>query len=288
MKSTEAILDQLVRLAVAVRRTGTSSRLQKADRSFDPKNHEDLQNHLVLMLLAKPSDIENKRHEISDISANDKSVNLGVDIAQLSTAQQHLIDANLRRRNRFIYAQRHARKLASFRLSSTQEPVQKFELANQPNRGPNIVLAESRARPPSPETKPVSAASALSTTRSDATRITNTTASAISMPFTFNISAPSTVMSQVSSTGSKTSYPNPPHSKGLNSFKCPCCCLTLPVTFSEHDRWRLVDSLLIDFITPTALIDLILRKHIAQDLCPYTCYLNDCPRREVLYITRES
>lgn len=240
------------------------------------------------MLLAKPSDIENKRHEISDNSANDKSVNFGVDIAQLSTAQQHLIDANLRRRNRFIYAQRHARKLAPFRLSSTQGPVQKLGVINQPNRGPNIVLAGSRARPPSPGAKPVSAASALSVTRSDATRITDTTASAISTPFIFNISAPSTVMSQVSSTGSKTSYPNPPHSKGLNSFKCPCCCLPLPVTFSEDDRWRLVDSLFNDFFTPTGLINLILRKHIAQDLCPYTCYLKDCPRREVLYITRES
>lgn len=40
--------------------------------------------------------------------------------------------------------------------------------------------------------------------------------------------------------------------------------------------------------TPTGLTDLSLRKHIAQDLCPYTCYLNDCPRREILYITRES
>lgn len=244
MKSTEAILDQLARLAVAIRKSGTSSRLQRADRSFDPEHHEDLQNHLVLMLLAKPSDVEKRRQEIWDINAKDKSINFGVDIAQLSTAQQHLIDANLRRRNRFLYAQRHAGKLASAKNFAMERPAPKFETVNQPNRGPNIFLAESRARESSPRTKSVSAASVLSAARSDATRMTDTTASAIATSFRFNISAPSTVMSQVSSTGSKTSYPNPPHFKELNSFKCPCCCLTLPTEFSEHDRWRLVDSIL--------------------------------------------
>ena len=288
MKSAEAILNQLVRLAVAIRRSGTSSRLQKADRSFDPKHHEDLRNYLVLKLLAKPSDIEEKRREIWEINANNKSVNFGVDIAQLSTAQQHLINANLRRRNRFVYAQRHAGKLAPTQLSPTPEPVTKFEAVNQSNRGLNIILTESRAQRPSLETKSAPAASAVSNTLADATGMTDTTASAIDTTIRFDISAPSTVMSQVSSTGSKISYPNPPQHKELNSFKCPCCCLTLPATFAERRRWMLVDSIFNVFFTPTVLTDLILRNHIAQDICPYTCYLNDCPRREVLYITRES
>lgn len=290
MKSTEAILDQLVRLAVAIRRSGTSSRLQKADLSFDPERHEDLRKYLTLIVLAKPSDIEDKRHEIWEINAKDKSVNFDVDIAQLSTAQQHLINANLRRRNRFIYAQRHAKKLAPIQLSPSPEPVSKLEVVTQPNRGLNIVMAESRARPPSPEAKPISALSALAMIHSDATRMTDTTASAIGTSFVFDISAPSTVLSQVSSTGSKIRYPNPPQLKELNSFKCPCCCLTLPASFSERHRWKSVDSILNDFFTPTILTDLVLllRKHIAQDVCPYTCYLNDCPRRQVLYITRES
>lgn len=245
MKSTEVILDQLARLAVAIRRSGISSRLQKADRLFDPEHHEDLQNHLVLILSANLSEIEKKRQEIWDFNAKDISRNFNADITQLSTAQQHLINANLRRRNRFIYAQRHARKLASIQHFSTQEPVPKLETVNQPNRGPNIVLGGSKARLSSPETKLVSAASPLSTTRSEATQITDTTVSAVATSVRFNISAPSTVMSQVTSTGSKARYPNPPHLENLNSFKCPCCCLTLPVTFSEHDRWRLIVSILI-------------------------------------------
>lgn len=240
MKSAEAILNQLARLAVAIRRSGTSSRLQKADRSFDPKHHEDLRDYLVLKLLARPSDIEKKRHEIWN--ADNKSVNFGVDRAQLSTAQQHLINANLRRRNRFMYAQRHARKLASIQLSPTPEPVTKLEVGNQSNRGLNMVLTEGRAQRPSPETMSAPAASALSNTLADATGMTDTTASAIDTTFRFDISAPSTVLSQVSSTGSKISYPNPPQHKGLNSFKCPCCCLTLPATFAERPRWMLVDS----------------------------------------------
>ena len=45
---------------------------------------------------------------------------------------------------------------------------------------------------------------------------------------------------------------------------------------------------LLIFSFPILLTNLIVRKHIAEDLCPYTCYLNDCPQPRVLYITRES
>ena len=110
-KSTEAILDQLAQLAVAIRRSGTTSRLQKADRSFYPDDHSDLQNlreHLNLILLTRSSNIEDRRKECRNTLGEDRSVNFGVDATHLNSVQKRLVDANLRRRNRFIHAQGHA------------------------------------------------------------------------------------------------------------------------------------------------------------------------------------
>jgi hypothetical protein len=54
IKTIESMLDQLARIAVAVRRSGRNSRLQKADQRFKPEDHDDLQHHLVTILLACP------------------------------------------------------------------------------------------------------------------------------------------------------------------------------------------------------------------------------------------
>lgn len=287
MKSIEAILDQLTRLGVAIRKSGTSSRLQRADRTFNPENHEGLQNYLALILLAKPSDFEDRRRKLLEINAEEKPVYFDVDITQLSMIQKRLINANLRRRNRFIYAQRHASKLAPIQVSFTPEVVPDREVVNQSDQEPETGPPESGAQRPSHETKSVSAGREWLKPLLDATGMTDTTASAIGTLVMDSASTPSTVMSRMSSTGSKLTYPRPPKFKGLNSFKCPCCCQTLPATFSERHQWMLV-HFVPNLLFPTFLTDPILRKHISQDLCPYTCYLDDCPRPEVLYITRDS
>lgn len=287
MKSTEAILDQLARLAVAIRKSGTSSRLQNADRTLNPEHHEDLQNHLVLILLAKPSDFEDRRRKLLEFNAEEKPMYFDVDITQLGMVQQRLVDANLRRRNRFIYAQRHASRLAPIQVSFTPEVVPDREVVNQSDQEPKIGSPEIGAQRPSYETKSVSAGREWLKPLLDATGMTETTVSPIGTLVMVNASTPSTVMSQGSSTGSKIAYPSPPKLKGLDSFKCPCCCQTLPATLSERHQWMLV-NFIPSLLFPTFLTDPILRKHIAQDLCPYTCYLDDCPRPEVLYITRDS
>jgi hypothetical protein len=41
--------------------------------------------------------------------------------------------------------------------------------------------------------------------------------------------------------------------------------------------------------TALQLVHLTLdRKHLAEDICPYTCVLPDCPKPEILYITKEA
>ena len=53
MYNIESMQDQLSRIAVAIRRSGMRSRLQKADQRFEATEHEELEGHLVGMLLTQ-------------------------------------------------------------------------------------------------------------------------------------------------------------------------------------------------------------------------------------------
>lgn len=120
MEGTEALLDQLANLAVVIRQAGTSSRLQKADRSFNPAKHGNLGILLKVHLQARPERPTSIINEGPKDESPAKDRNLNIDAEHfnvvpvaLDRIQDHFVCANLRRRNRFIYAQRHARNLAT-------------------------------------------------------------------------------------------------------------------------------------------------------------------------------
>jgi hypothetical protein len=98
IRTTDAILSQLARIAVAIRRSRTRSRLYKADQSFRAKEHKVLKDHLRAVVLYRPG---------ISLAEFDKS--------KPDKIQQRLIRYNLRRCYRFIYAQRHARELERVR-----------------------------------------------------------------------------------------------------------------------------------------------------------------------------
>ncbi|KAL7908138.1 hypothetical protein GGI35DRAFT_54686 [Trichoderma velutinum] len=83
MKDVDVILNQLARIAVVIRRSGTRSRLQKADRMFNPKDYQELNTHLTSVILSRAP-------------------------SALSFVQSQLINGNLKRRHRFVYAQMHS------------------------------------------------------------------------------------------------------------------------------------------------------------------------------------
>ncbi|KAK2776658.1 hypothetical protein CKAH01_12308 [Colletotrichum kahawae] len=94
----EQIINHLARVALAIRKSGTSSRLHKADRTFDPSKHQNFRRHLELIILAR--------------GCEDGRSDYHLDTEALTAIQERLILANLRRRNRYRYAQKHADKLA--------------------------------------------------------------------------------------------------------------------------------------------------------------------------------
>ncbi|ATZ50644.1 hypothetical protein BCIN_06g01390 [Botrytis cinerea B05.10] len=245
IKDVEMMLDQLARIAVAVRRSGRRSRLQKADQRFKPAEHEELQKHLTTILLARPEFSEDQ-----------------IDVSKLSEIQQRLVHCNLMRRNRLLYAQQHSIWLdtdAAARLSQGQ--------ANNTHPTASEEPAKEKQKSLPLTTKPSSEAPAV---LANPTIRTGTSASAVSNSVTLPLDvlpvpAASTIMS---STVINLKYPRPPKiEKGARIFMCPCCCQTLPVTLSEGNRWK---------------------KHVADDLSPYTCILPDCVNPEVLFSTKET
>ncbi|GKZ35598.1 hypothetical protein AbraIFM66950_006298 [Aspergillus brasiliensis] len=242
MYNIESMLDQLSRIAVAIRRSGRRSRLQRADQLFKATEHQELEGYLVRMLLLQ---LKSGPHER--------------DPSKLNEVQLRLVHCNLKRQNRFLYSQRHAMGLEAgyVRRTRVSKPA---ESAQEITEG-----------------KPSSEFPDDSRTYANKSRITGTSASRLSDGFHLSqlghaVSqrdhAISVTPSAVSTTALELDYPRPPQLKDdARLFRCPCCCEALPVTMTEKIRWR---------------------KHIEDDLSPYTCVLTNCDQPYVLFNTKDS
>lgn len=214
----EQVLDHLARITLAIRKSGTNVRHRKADRLFDSKAHEDLRVHLNLIVLARGS--QTGRNSWS------------LDANQLTPIQERLITANLRRRNRFIYAQRHAQKLGL----NADKAHSKFALPEYDNPVPmddRRVPKQSVIRGASPALETITESIIMSATTASAigTRIEE-----VPHKLPVNIQLAKT---NITSTAARVSYPRPPRAReGQRYFQCPCCCQVLPELFRQETHWK--------------------------------------------------
>jgi hypothetical protein len=221
----EQIIDHLTRIAVAIRKTGSNFRYQKADRLFKPEAHEELRRHLNILVLARGSEAGREHWAVN---AN-----------YLTPVQERLIRANLRRRNRFLYAQRHAQKLAvDTSKASSQFSMTQFE---NPVLVPNAKHSEDDIKmiPEASDTIEKEEPSPHSIV------LSATTASAVETQIEevpLRMPTPSRMAkTNITSTAARLKYPRPPRMReGLRYFQCPCCCQVLPELFREETQWRLV------------------------------------------------
>ncbi|PYH91047.1 hypothetical protein BO71DRAFT_443436 [Aspergillus ellipticus CBS 707.79] len=231
MYNVESMIDQLARIAVAIRRSGRRSRLRKADQQFDATEHEEQEGHLIAMLLTQLK----RTHKTRDPSG-------------LNEVQLRLVRCNLKRRNRFFYAQRHSKGLAG----SIMRRLDKTAAENRDEYNVNPLKVE------------------LEHPNLDNTVITGTSASALSDSFLMPQTEPAApaASSIVSTTVIDLDYPHPPRfGDDAHLFRCPCCCEAIPVAVAGKNKWR---------------------KHIADDLSPYTCILAGCDQPDVHFNTKEA
>lgn len=228
MQDVKSIIGQLSRIMTSIRKAGINARIQKADSSFDPSNPqvEALRNHLQLLLLlpSRPRyygtlQAETSSHGVLLVSSIDGTI--VSEPQSLTVIQRRLIEANLKRRNRFLYAQRHAIKL------SDREPAPAKSIPTS-RKTPQPLILNPNARSTDEPKLP--------------TVYSTTTATEVQDPIPFptrDSAQPATTI--ISAISSRVTYPKPPQLRpDQNVFQCPCCCQTLPASMSRGSQWKYV------------------------------------------------
>ncbi|KAK5449518.1 Calmodulin-dependent protein kinase cmk2 [Exophiala xenobiotica] len=285
IEDVESVLDQLIRVGFAIRKFGTNARLQKADASFNPDDYDNFRQHLSLMLLVDQAfrlfaNVTDDKTKDANLRSFIQTLVLNVDALddrqrssinhsgpnphllslQVSKEQKNLIHANLRRRHRFVSARRHGKKLA-YRTVPQAPETDSERPEVQPARPSGTVRSGNTAAPEGNALKHArNLASMAATSVSAGTVRFNQESLQIPRP------APQTA-TVISTTVQKLEYPRPPPVIGLMGFTCPCCLQTLPAALAERNRWR---------------------KHVSEDLAPYTCPFPSCPTPAVFYKTKDA
>jgi hypothetical protein len=220
----DSIVDSLAFIGVQIRRSGRKSRLQKADRSFDRNRakYRNLRAHLSCVMVSRPTQ---EGRPGKDCHSNDYFADLS-----LPPIQERLIEANLRRRHRFIEAQRHSQGLKeSFTLEGPSVVPNQYDTESASETKHRSIPAEHRKKPMVSQQKrtltlPATSASGVDSRwgglhsqrrpGSTITRITTITAAAI--------------------------YPkaHAPSNMDQKIVQCPCCCQSIPTVELEDSLWK--------------------------------------------------
>ncbi|SCN82593.1 related to 1-phosphatidylinositol-4,5-bisphosphate phosphodiesterase [Fusarium fujikuroi] len=248
----DSALESLVTLSLAIRRTGRRSRLHKADRLFKTEEHAKLRKHLEAIIVLRPG---------SGPCFNDDEFRTRIE--SLTPLQNHLITANLKRRNRFIQAQLHSLGLKKRSVafeSPTPEATEQYEaLVPNPESKTNEINTSLSAFTPQSPDRPLPAPMSVTSASVPESKlqykepVSKTTES-----------TPMTVITQITASAR---YPHPRISGTEQKVvQCPCCCQTIPVSEAKNNnRWR---------------------KHLAEDIRPYTCIFDRCPTPDAYYSSR--
>ncbi|KFY31884.1 hypothetical protein V493_00710 [Pseudogymnoascus sp. VKM F-4281 (FW-2241)] len=215
-KNAENTLDNLTMVAFAIRRSGTSSRLLKADATFNPDSEEflRLRNQLTFVLLAENRDpIAFK--EPAEKTADGPAV-FSTDASAMSEVQQRLVEACLRRYNRFRYAQTHATKLGTRHEVQVLEPTPEPRLLGHPPLpkdqppGPALARLTSPQQPQAP--LPARKGGVVSDT------MASEAASPLHQMLVENPSPSQQSNTEISTNASRLQYPSPPKPVEPNSL----------------------------------------------------------------------
>ena len=153
----------------------------------------------------------------------------------MDNVQSRLVNANLRRRHRFVYAQSHASK-----LEREDRPLIRSLAVSQSEQNASKSHVEQTTTISGPAKVVEGAGTFLQQLKGP---LTDTTASEMNVPIQSQM--PSRTPSQksrtdISTTASKIDYPAPPElDPRTATFRCPCCCLPqLSEVATESVKWK--------------------------------------------------
>jgi hypothetical protein len=255
LRNVDSSIKNLAMLGVAIRRTGRASRNRKADRTFDPGEHQELKRHLECIILLRPVEDtpqsvaldlsavdtfrpdDSERHELIASELNKLAASRidGLGESKLSDIQKRVVEANLRRRHRFLLAQKRHRET----------------IFGNSQRGPEAAVSEqglsAEEAPRAPLRGGLAASPRVGASRGKGqlapTVAGLSTASTAEGTLRYNPlprRATTVAKTQITSIAADAEFPRPPPpSPDRRISKCPCCCQSLlSEVFKEPSQWR--------------------------------------------------
>lgn len=242
-QNVDSAIQNLALLATAVRQTASKVQRPKAGEDFDLSALADLRTHLeCLIVVGSTASKENtrQRHEKQPLWGRDNSSD------SLTPLQQRLVEANLRRRQRFLAAQQNSIEnsrhpiLSPIHVEQTVTPItsatdkvlplsskeKKMAMPPAPSISPR-----SESQPSLPVTSPEAPTSGMFVDNESQNAETPQTQRSFIRTAT---DYPRLAMPrpQIESDGHKNLH-------GTTMLKCPCCCRTLPHSMLEDESlWK--------------------------------------------------
>ncbi|KAK3191478.1 hypothetical protein K4F52_002292 [Lecanicillium sp. MT-2017a] len=225
LRNVDSALENLALLAMAIRQTGTRSRLEKADRKYDPSDHVHFRDHMEFMLRIQGSPV-------------------GLKSTCLGWRQHRLLEANLRRRNRFVQAQRHSEHLKSRHANRQEASIHQYPSEKSSNTMEVELTSQlaTSSQPISPTIQfpRLQSANVLENTVSWASASAPDSKEKLDFRDARRYSSasegPRTVITNITAS---TDYPHVKVPLDQQSFQCPCCCQVLIRDYAVDDSlWR--------------------------------------------------
>jgi hypothetical protein len=225
--------DNLAWIGSAIRRSGTKSRLQKADMSFerdragkDKRQCDQLRTHLICIMKSRPTKLAKSKDYSKDFHS-----------MELQGIQNRLVEANLRRWHRFRYAQCHSDVLRASRAVQNM-PMHVSSEGSAP---------DSAAEPTNTPAPRINTAAAKQRNEANDQSETRTTAGLSASMFgseyqglegRYARPAKST-MTRISTITGFARFPKAKKPQmQRKTLLCPCCCQALPLEEAEDpDLW---------------------------------------------------
>lgn len=261
-RNVDRTLDQLTRISVLIRKSGSRLRHQKADIALDfqslPDDLRALRDGLTEIVLLPADSFQAKLIDTLRKEVFRQRIPVSVLIVtrawflkptRLTRVQDRLIRANIRRQNRFLKAKEIKEDKTGFEvrqeqqlLTTADKLIPGEEMPRSLKDLPTTIKSVSNRRRGPSEEDPTPSVQEYSQTATD-----------LGSQFTLKSNAATATMSvdtRTSAPSATLDYPRPPPIRhGRVTFQCPYCQHTLPQDYTERGgrKWRQVKNRRVSF-----------------------------------------
>ncbi|KAF3396793.1 hypothetical protein DPV78_007762 [Talaromyces pinophilus] len=257
------ILDQLTRISLTIRRAGAKYRFEKIDKALkETEEVKAFRQHLTAII---NSGFPDKDAEVLPATEKMKRV---YDDSKFSPVQLKLIRTNILRRHRIEHftKARAPRTRAPAQVPNVIQAQKPDETPGAVDSTPHTSILSSKVEESQPVTPiapqvheaPVGRAASIYTAAVTATDVgPNFDVTDLSADKT-----PSRI-TRMTKIGGSLAYPGRPKPQSNGTLICPYCNDKLPDSYAKNEQsWR---------------------AHVAQDILPYTCIMEECSNDNEMY-----